>query len=241
MRSIVHRDEPPRKGYVRGELESSGFVIKAVPGDPKNSNVTYLVQINPKGHIPARSKSILSPADASKSKMHFQYPGHCSSASELLSRAWAKFSESKKCWKPRHQSIHKLHNMFLQLLNRVMEISQVKSSLSPHGKEDPSLKDRHCHLDLSLERFASVNQYEKDLATHVLLLYIRDYINRNVGEQLEMPGRESRRQCRWFPERDAVQKWAQILPEQPPTTVEPWASGKVPITVNAGKPQTNLL
>lgn len=45
MRSIVHKEVPPIKGFVRGELESSGFVVKYTAQEPNISYVSYLVQV----------------------------------------------------------------------------------------------------------------------------------------------------------------------------------------------------
>jgi hypothetical protein len=45
MRSIVHSAVPPQKGYVRGELESSGFVVTPNPENPYSCKVTYVVQV----------------------------------------------------------------------------------------------------------------------------------------------------------------------------------------------------
>lgn len=57
MRSVIHKDAPPNRRYVRGELESSGFIIKQHPDEPSWCNVTYLVQIDPKGRVPSSVES----------------------------------------------------------------------------------------------------------------------------------------------------------------------------------------
>ena len=43
---------PNEKGYVRGRLECGGYVVRAVPGNPNVSEVTYVAQVDLKGSIP---------------------------------------------------------------------------------------------------------------------------------------------------------------------------------------------
>ena len=44
---------PPEKGYVRGQLEVGGYLIRSVPSNPEVSEVTYVARVNLKGNIPA--------------------------------------------------------------------------------------------------------------------------------------------------------------------------------------------
>eukprot|EP00164_Ancoracysta_twista_P012608 GFYU01019844.1.p1 GENE.GFYU01019844.1~~GFYU01019844.1.p1 ORF type:complete len:195 (-),score=21.19 GFYU01019844.1:51-635(-) len=53
-RSCEHPDCPERKGYVRADLQHSGWILE--PADDKNTSTkaTYIVQIDLKGTIPTR-------------------------------------------------------------------------------------------------------------------------------------------------------------------------------------------
>lgn len=56
VQSIVREDLPERRGYVRGELRSSGFVIKPIPPEPgidyPRCAVYYLATVDVKGWLP---------------------------------------------------------------------------------------------------------------------------------------------------------------------------------------------
>jgi len=50
--SVLHDDFPSVKGFVRGEIQSSGYVF--IPnGDGKTSKAVYMVLVDPKGWLPA--------------------------------------------------------------------------------------------------------------------------------------------------------------------------------------------
>ena len=51
--SIEDTRIPQEKGHVRGHLEAGGYVIRAVPGKPDVSEVTYVAQVDLKGSIPS--------------------------------------------------------------------------------------------------------------------------------------------------------------------------------------------
>jgi len=51
-KSIIHKSIPEEKGFVRGQLLNTGYIIEPTDGTRKQSNVTYIVQIDPKGWIP---------------------------------------------------------------------------------------------------------------------------------------------------------------------------------------------
>lgn len=57
-KSVAHPDVPARQGFVRGEMESSGFIIR--PCGPSQSLVVYLAQIDPKGKIPKTIENYVS-------------------------------------------------------------------------------------------------------------------------------------------------------------------------------------
>jgi hypothetical protein len=51
--SIKHEKTPEISGFVRGELLTSGYIIEPVDGtQQKESKVTYIVQLDPKGWLP---------------------------------------------------------------------------------------------------------------------------------------------------------------------------------------------
>lgn len=50
--SIVDSRIPETKGYVRGHLETGGYVIQAVSDNPNVSKVTYVAQVDLRGSIP---------------------------------------------------------------------------------------------------------------------------------------------------------------------------------------------
>lgn len=50
--STVHPDCPERKGFVRGEIRESGYVIRPLQEDKAKCTVHYIVQVDPKGMIP---------------------------------------------------------------------------------------------------------------------------------------------------------------------------------------------
>eukprot|EP00026_Physarum_polycephalum_P003769 Phypoly_transcript_03783.p1 GENE.Phypoly_transcript_03783~~Phypoly_transcript_03783.p1 ORF type:complete len:658 (+),score=101.38 Phypoly_transcript_03783:359-2332(+) len=49
-KSVSHPNIPPQQGFVRGEMESSGFIIR--PCGPCQSLVIYLAQVDPRGKLP---------------------------------------------------------------------------------------------------------------------------------------------------------------------------------------------
>lgn len=51
--SIEDTRIPQEKGHVRGHLEAGGYVIRAVPGKPDVSEVTYVAQVDLRGSIPS--------------------------------------------------------------------------------------------------------------------------------------------------------------------------------------------
>lgn len=52
VRSVEHEKVPPKQGFVRGELVSSGFLLREVVGDPSKARVTYMIHVDPKGWLP---------------------------------------------------------------------------------------------------------------------------------------------------------------------------------------------
>eukprot|EP00743_Colponemidia_sp_Colp-15_P007776 GILK01008419.1.p1 GENE.GILK01008419.1~~GILK01008419.1.p1 ORF type:complete len:650 (-),score=76.95 GILK01008419.1:122-2020(-) len=52
-KSIKREDVPKQKHFVRGHIETAGFLIKRIPDDPSACDVTYVVNIDPKGMVPS--------------------------------------------------------------------------------------------------------------------------------------------------------------------------------------------
>eukprot|EP00742_Colponemidia_sp_Colp-10_P013388 GILJ01015122.1.p1 GENE.GILJ01015122.1~~GILJ01015122.1.p1 ORF type:complete len:173 (+),score=22.75 GILJ01015122.1:354-872(+) len=51
--SVSHRLAPEREDHVRGEILTSGYVWRSIANDDKRCRMTYLIQVDPKGYIPA--------------------------------------------------------------------------------------------------------------------------------------------------------------------------------------------
>jgi len=51
-RSVEHGSLPERHGYVRASINTSGYIYKAVEGDPSKTHVQYIVNVDPKGWLP---------------------------------------------------------------------------------------------------------------------------------------------------------------------------------------------
>ena len=50
--SIVDPRIPEDRGYVRGEVLAGGYVVEAIPRQPKRAHITYITQVDLKGSVP---------------------------------------------------------------------------------------------------------------------------------------------------------------------------------------------
>jgi len=63
-KSIVCSDKPETKDHVRGEIRASGYVVEPIEGKEDACKVTYIVQTDPRGWLPAWAVNIVAASQA---------------------------------------------------------------------------------------------------------------------------------------------------------------------------------
>jgi len=96
-RSVVHPAQPEKHGFVRGHINSTGYVFRPVEGDPVKTLAQYVVHVDPKGWIPTWAVN-MSAADQGSNvdKMQKYFAARRKEGGEAASAAIVKDVSKKR-------------------------------------------------------------------------------------------------------------------------------------------------